>query len=238
MKCGELFDKDPKSRDTDNAIWRYFFDREENSDINVVITKVVLINSLYSTQIYDPFSIARFIVAHHAEIDKKISESDQQVVEIIKNANPDRNTYSFATKFCAFHNPLAFPIYDNRVADLLLEMISQYKWDLGDIRKKSHLEDYASFKKLVDHCIAEFRVPFNMFGRYKALDKGLWFCAKFLKAYNTQKKWEEFCGDNHTTTEEWLKNHPADKEETKKVKKFRLTTPQIEILDKIAALPK
>ena len=82
--------------------------------------------------------------------------------------------YSFATKYCSFHKPASYPLYDNLVAGLLLELNKDYAWH--DALRKHDLQDYPTFRRLVDAVANSIGLSSVS---YKDLDKGLWVLAKY-----------------------------------------------------------
>ena len=91
--------------------------------INVILTKVCLIDSLYKTSLKNQISVANHILSIK-DLDKKLKEGGVGlVIEISKWKDPTtkkiRNLISFASKFCHFHNKKAFPIYDSHASRAL-----------------------------------------------------------------------------------------------------------------------
>jgi len=97
----------------------------KNDDLNHVLLKVVAVNGLYHTCIYDLEEVARHIHEHHVAIDGALSSADPAAIDLIahlKVRSRAHNFYSFATKFANCQQPQAFPIYDSR--------IDTYLWNL------------------------------------------------------------------------------------------------------------
>jgi hypothetical protein len=88
----------------------------ENTDTAHVLLKVAAINSLYNTQIYGLHVVAEKIV--ECRIDEHLDAGKVEIVNDIATVtfkDRSRCNYSFATKFCNWHRPELFPIYDSRV---------------------------------------------------------------------------------------------------------------------------
>ncbi len=87
-----------------------------------VLLKVVVINQIYSTGILAVQPVAERIQA--ADIDAALQAGDPDVVhrmdrlQFVTAAGKviDRSIYSFATKYCAHHQPQHYPIYDGWVS--------------------------------------------------------------------------------------------------------------------------
>ena len=83
-----------------------------------VETKVKLLNLFYSTGIQATNKMSENILSVK-NIDKRLSKGDKSLIPEIATLSFDdkkRYNYSFATKYCAYHQPEKFPIYDSIVA--------------------------------------------------------------------------------------------------------------------------
>ena len=84
-----------------------------------VDTKVKLLNLFYSTGIQAVSKMTDNIIGIK-DIDARLEQGDLTLVPKIatlKLQGGERFNYSFATKYCALHQPEKFPIYDSIVAD-------------------------------------------------------------------------------------------------------------------------
>lgn len=147
----------------DPALNLLFADHPKNTNLDHVLLKVVALNSLYSTMIRvnskltpTVYDVARHIV--DLNIDAILDEGSESLVKEIANTkalaeklNKEKQyNYSFATKYCSFHRPESYPIYDSRVNECLWHLRN-----LGELRqfKRMELWEYYTFKKIV----TEFR---------------------------------------------------------------------------------
>jgi hypothetical protein len=75
--------------------------------------------TLYSTRIrdIDVEPLAQHVV--RLSIDPPLDQGDLCAVERIYKCPPLKMYYSFATKFCSWHNPTAYPIYDHNADECL-----------------------------------------------------------------------------------------------------------------------
>ncbi len=118
-----------------------------------ILLKVVAINSLYSTSIYDTISIAKHI--QKLNIDEKLSKGDPQLVHEIavghgiksSKRSTQLNFYSFATKYCSWHNQTDYSIYDSFIERIL---IGYKKNDAFSSFNQLNLKDYKEFKKVIE----------------------------------------------------------------------------------------
>ena len=97
-------------------------DYPDHSNKNAVEVKVKLLNLFYSTGIQATNAITENILSIN-DIDKRLVKGDISLVKEIatlKLKDGTRYNYSFATKYCAYHQPKLYPIYDSIVADTLV----------------------------------------------------------------------------------------------------------------------
>ena len=115
-------------------------------------------------------------------IDTRLKDADLSLIDEIADVrfkDITRRLYSFATKYCHFHQPNIYPIYDKNVDEALW-----YFSKIGYIKqvfKRNDLKDYRTFKEIINN----FR-DFNKLSdlKYAELDKYLW---KFGKDLNIKK---------------------------------------------------
>ena len=155
-----------------------------NTSIEEVLTKVVLINSLYGTAIYDTLKIADHIC--RIDFDRKVQNSDLSIIgdiraghKILTKKNNQRDLYSFATKYVSWHAPQSYPIYDSLVKKLLIDLNQRFGF-LPPFKEKA-LVDYQLFKSAIDSVISISHLE-NL--RYKKIDQALWIYAKYCYKQN------------------------------------------------------
>lgn len=153
---------DPEINEPDPALFKLFTQYPENTDLSQVLLKVVTLNSLYSTLIrvntqYPPthpkyaptvYDVARHIV--ELKIDEELSRADEGLVAKITNikvAGRNHYYYSFATKYCSFHRPESYPIYDARVKEYLWQLRNE-----GGLSRfqQQVLWNYPELKRIID----------------------------------------------------------------------------------------
>jgi hypothetical protein len=119
----------------------------DNKDYKGVLLKSIVINTLYRTQIIAIVKVARRIL--ELDIDARLRQDDPQVVDQIAKLTingKERRNYSFATKYCSFHKPYSYPIYDSIVDKVLRAYQRQDRFlsgPLGDLR------DYRRFNEVL-----------------------------------------------------------------------------------------
>lgn len=116
-----------------------------NSEITDILLKASCLNDFYSTNIFAIHSVAEHILSVK-DLDKRLKSGDINLVselEEVKIGDNKRYFYSFATKYCSHHNPIAFPIYDSYVEKVLVYF---NKVDKFSSFKRKDLKDYRKFK--------------------------------------------------------------------------------------------
>ena len=148
----------------------------KNNSIDDIILKVAALNTVYNTYIYSVYPVAQHILS--LDIDKRLAVGDESLVnELMRVFYTDGGKiehYSFATKYCSFHNSDAFPIYDSYVDKILQYYRNQEGFS---VFKNSDLKNYPHFKRI----LSDFRHYFGL-EKYttKELDQYLW---QFGKEY-------------------------------------------------------
>ena len=155
-----------------------------NTSLRDVFEKVVLVNSIYGTNIYNPFKMAEH--AHLLSVDSKIRRGDISVVDdlrrghgLLRQNGTEWDFYSFATKYSSWHSPELFPIYDGLVKRLLPKLNRTFRFHARFTQ--GDLDDYSTLKAVIDS-LSDFTRLQHL--RYKKIDKGLWIYAKYLYRHN------------------------------------------------------
>ena len=164
------------------------FDKyKHNDDYGQILTKVTLLNLLYSTGIMDVKGVADHIFKHGKDIDSLMKKGDPTVVHLIAkvehNGKPI-NHFSFATKYCSHHQPEKFAIYDSYVEKVLVTMNKREPFANF---KKEGLKDYDTYMSV----ILSFRQHFGL-TQYsiKQLDQYLWQLGKwYFNSYGLRYKY-------------------------------------------------
>ncbi len=172
------FNNDPRYFPADQAIIKLFKAFPENKKLEDILLKISVINDLYSTNIFATFIMAKHI--KNQDVDIKINSGDPDVVHQIasghnirrKKNNKEINFYSFATKYCNWHNRDGYAIYDRFVEKILMAyqrsdgFSSFTQSDLKHFRKfKQVIQDFIDYYSLTNHSLKE-------------VDKFLWIYGK------------------------------------------------------------
>jgi hypothetical protein len=106
----------------ERALAELFGQYPTNDDEAHVLLKVVALNELYSTNIYAVVDVACLIYEHRQEVDGALNppspEAVDQIVELLFRGM-GRHFWAFATKYCSWHRPESYPIWDANVARYL-----------------------------------------------------------------------------------------------------------------------
>jgi len=186
-KYVSLFDQNEKSFFADQAIVKLFKSFPANSKLEDILLKISVINDLYSTNIFGTFKMAKHILG--LQIDNAINIGDPQIVNRIaighglctKKNDTELNFYSFATKYCAWHNPDCYAIYDSFVDKVLISYRNQ---DNFSDFKNNDLRDFTSFMRIISDLKTHYQINDVSL---KDIDKFLWmygkekFPTKYLK---------------------------------------------------------
>ena len=145
----------------------------ENTASEDVLLKVVALNDLYRTGILATYKVAEHIVG--LNIDPLLKARQPDVVDLIAHVrlgSKIRNNYSFATKYCAWHNSTEYPIFDSFVGQMLW---SYRKQDKFSSFRRQDLWKYSQFKQVM----ADFREHYGLSTfDLKDIDKFLWLAGK------------------------------------------------------------
>lgn len=172
------FDQDKRYKLADDAINKLLEEFPLNNSIENTLLKVTVINNLYSTNIYGTYRMAEHI--QQLNIDKEVQNGNPNIVHQIatghgivrKKTKKELNFYSFATKYCNWHNKDEYPIYDKFVKDVLVAYNNKYGFSSF---KKTDLKEFCRFKEILE----AFKEFFDL-DNYdlKKIDKFLWLYGK------------------------------------------------------------
>jgi hypothetical protein len=139
-----------------------------NIDAAHVYAKVVVVDRLYNTQIRgkDLLPLARHIAG--LRLDTLLAEGSLSAVDRIMNGAGVLKYYSFASKFCSWHKPAIYPIYDRYVDEAL------WFYRKRDSFEKFHRQDLGYYDRFVT-VIQALQIFYGLAGlTFKEFDKFLW----------------------------------------------------------------
>src|SRR6266704_2465001 len=169
------FERDPRYAPADEGLTQLLAAFPKNSELGHVAVKASAINALYSTGILAIYQVA--VHVHRLDIDAELAQHSTAVVDKIADAkfgNKRRKLFSFASKYCSWHDRDNYPIYD-RFVDALLR--AYRRKDKFMSFKNADLRHYESFKNIVSGFREHYRLQRFSF---KKLDKFVWLYGREL----------------------------------------------------------
>ena len=154
----------------------------DDTFIEPVLDNINIPNNVYSTNIFAIHHVAKHILGIK-DLDKRLKSGDIELVRELGEVTiggKEKYFYSFATKYCSHHNPIAFPIYDSYVEQVLLYFNTVDKFSAF---KRKDLKNYRKFKEILIDFQRFYKLErFNL----KELDRYLWLLGKeiFPKSKN------------------------------------------------------
>lgn len=165
------------------------FDEIRNRQTISIVSAVLLLDSIYHTQTYNALGFA-------VELKHLFDKEKPKLIDAIINANKEsdlntralcvkeiatimkkrngRYAYSFATKFCNWINPEAFPIIDSYVAWLLRNIMYEGKPVL-----RNSFGKYDAFINAYDHFM-QHAIENGKSLNYKQIDTFMWTVGKII----------------------------------------------------------
>lgn len=163
------FQKDKECVDTDNAITVLIRTFPHNTKIEEVLVKVPAINGLYSAGVLNKALYAVSKLICESNVDQKLAQGSLDVVgEIAYGSIGENNRYPFATKYCHWHRPDFYPIYDSRASKVLC---AYQKVDGFSQFSSADLWKYPRYKEVIEQFISHYGLTGTSF---RELDKFLW----------------------------------------------------------------
>jgi hypothetical protein len=178
----DSFDNDNRISLADRSIKCLIEKFPTNKNIEEILLKVIAINTLYSTSILDTIKMSQWILKCSIDADLNIGMTDLvnkiAIGHGIKSARTKSNLnkkeinfYSFASKYCSWHNHKSYPIYDSFVEKIL---VAYQKQDNFSNFKTIELKNFTIFKKVILDYISHYNLNFSL----KEIDKFLWAYGK------------------------------------------------------------
>jgi hypothetical protein len=173
LEAVKLFDEENAA--TEEVLTWLFRQLPQNIHESQILLKVAAINQLYFTNIFDVGSVAKQIAK--LDIDSKLDAGSLELVDTIARVRLGENKQfmfrSFASKYCSWHRPEGYAIYDSRARECLWAYKRQFNLSFA----RDSLWEYIPFFDAVK----EFRDRFDLHPlSFKQLDKFLYQEGKAL----------------------------------------------------------
>lgn len=168
--------------EVDELLLREFRDKKENTSLHVIGYKIELVNKLYNCHLrIDKKLVAKGIQELNLDalfLSKETSPENivKKVAEIKPKPYPRSVGPVFASKYCHFHHPKIFPIYDKFARVALSDLLGKKK---GEYDSK-----YALFKKDLDDLMTDLSWKTS----YKEMDKYLWLYGQWVECKKYKDK--------------------------------------------------
>ena len=152
-----------------------------NTDPDVVAMKVGLIditNSTHLSQHKSKISMVELanIIAAIPDIDDRIATGDPEVVNEIARSNGKINLFSFASKYCCYHNRNLYGRDDYSILDTVLkEYLPRYFDDVskGQIQKWQDTFNYKAYNDYITRKLDELGITVEH--RKRKFDHFVWY---------------------------------------------------------------
>lgn|SRR5574344_456322 len=152
-----------------------------NTDIDIVAMKIGLIditNSTHLSQHKSKINMCEFSerIAKIPNIDERLKNGDPEVVNEIAKSNGKINLFSFATKYCCYHNRNLYGKDDYSILDnVLKEYLPRYFHDVtkSQIQKWQNSYDYKSYNDYITKKLDELGITIEF--RKRKFDHFVWF---------------------------------------------------------------
>lgn len=175
----DAFERESETARAESTLRELIATYPGNKRVEHVLTKVITINALYHARVLDvdlhPLAVH---ISGIQDLDAKLKRGDPEAVDAIWMSQGTRKHYfSFATKYCSWHNQQSFAIYDLN----MWEALRAYRSELAGFRfRDSECKDYACFHAIVER----FRTAYGLESySLRDIDKFLWLTGdRLLKA--------------------------------------------------------
>lgn len=153
----------------------------ENTDPDIVAMKVGLIditNSTHLSQHKSKISMVELadIISSIPDIDERIAIGDPEVVNEIAKSNGRVNLFSFASKYCCYHNRNLYGRDDYSILDTVLkEYLPRYFDDItrGQIQKWQDSFNYQAYNDYISKKLDEYGITVSY--RKRKFDHFVWY---------------------------------------------------------------
>ena len=153
----------------------------KNDDPEVVAMKIGLIDITNSTHLSQHKSLISMvelcrIIVGIPDIDSRIADGDPEVVNQIARSNGKINLFSFASKFCCYHNHNLYSRDDYSILDTILkDYLPRYFSDItkGKIQRWQDTFNYRAYNDYITYKLDELgiKTPY----RKRKFDHFVWY---------------------------------------------------------------
>ncbi len=153
----------------------------QNTDPDVVAMKIGLIDITNSTHLSQHKSLISMVelcrvIVGIPDIDARIAEGDPDVVSEIARSNGRINLFSFASKYCCYHNHNLYGHDDYSILDTVLKQyLPRYFPDIttGRIQRWQNTFDYRAYNDYITQKLDELEITTPY--RKRKFDHFVWY---------------------------------------------------------------
>ena len=153
----------------------------QNTDPDVVAMKIGLIDITNSTHLSQHKSLISMvelcdIIVDIPDIDARICAGDPEVVNEIARSNGKINLFSFASKYCCYHNHNLYGRDDYSILDTILkEYLPRYFPDIrkGTIQRWQNTYNYRAYNDYITRKLDELGITVSF--RKRKFDHFVWY---------------------------------------------------------------
>ena len=152
----------------------------KNDDIVIIAMKIAVIDTTNSTQLsrykskISLYELAK-IILNIEHFDERVKNGDPELVNIISRSNGKINLFSFASKYCTYHNKEIYNRDDYSIFDSVVKkMLPKYS-DISKskIEKWRRTHDYKAFNDSITQLLDTNNI--NVEFRKRKFDHFLWY---------------------------------------------------------------
>lgn len=168
--------------DVDKALNRLFTETyPQNTSFEEVVIKVLALDNFYSTNLNEKqIIIIANLIIQNRDIDKQIENGEPSVVDYIGKTKPGiKNAYVFASKYCSFHKPDKYIIFDKYSWTAMHDLYDKGIIESSIPKYGSKSMDFDAYK-LYCYCMNELKKDCFLDKSYKEIDEFLWVYGKDL----------------------------------------------------------
>jgi len=179
-ECIKRFEE--KYSEIDSLLEMLFKVYRYNTNYSEVLAKVLAINTFYNTRVAGK-EIAK-LTSHIISIDnldEMLNKGELAAYQKVSETPEDiKNAFVFASKYCHFHNPKMYPIFDSK-SRMTIYYINKETSFIEAFNQNALLE-YSFYKDCLDNLIETCEEDLRMYYdkesgrdyRYKKIDEFLW----------------------------------------------------------------
>ncbi len=160
----------------DGVVASVFRTYPRNRKQDEVEVKINTLNGFYQTRIWDVGRVARHIV--RLDMDRLLPRGDLTAVDLIRKGHgmaakgrKESDLYSFATKYCHWHQESLYPMYDRYVSIALRRIARRIPWQNGRRVSDEELGDILFLVQTINALKVELSLAWPGF---KRIDQALW----------------------------------------------------------------